>query len=248
MAVVVTAIAGVAIGRRVALEEIYQFIDSILGAGTSENLPTLVTNSLNPRAGLFATLIGFALLLFGASNLFFNLQRALDTIWDAHPKNEKRLVNFLWLRLVAMGWVLANGFIFIMIFLMFTLLSAFTQYLKAPDMAGVNTAQMVSKTVSELLLFFIIAWLYKVLPNTRVHWRDVWLPAAVVMAVVNVFNWLVGYYFRLSGIATIYGAAGSLVMMLWWVYYSVQIFLFGAAMSRRYAERFGSRKEASPLA
>lgn len=238
--IVITAIAGLVIGEETASGEINYFIDSVLGNGTAEDLPFIITNSLDFTTSFWATVIGLIALIFGASNLFYQLQDAFNTVWGTPNTDEGTIEGIIKSRIKAMGVVVLNGLFLIFLFALFAVLSALTQFARLPRFAGVSTFQVVTFLTNIIISVVVIGWFYKVLPKSKIKWGDVWPGAIAATFLLTLLNRLIGVYFRWSAVSTLYGAAGSLVLVLLWAYYAMQILLFGIAVSKVYAQRNSS--------
>ncbi len=241
--VIATAIAGLAFGQSAAEAEIVRLIEGVVGNGNAGTIPAIITNSLNPTSGVVATILGSLVLLLGASNAFVYLQEALKSIWEVPPKPEKHwLQNILRMRLMAMLVVLVNGFVLLLALTAITVLSTLNQLIKLPAIGVFDLVQVLSQAITFGLMTLILGWLYKALPQAEASWREVWAGAAIATFLLYVFNSLIGLYFKFSSLETVYGAAGSLVMLLFWAYNSAQILFFGAAFSKVYADNRRAKK------
>jgi membrane protein len=188
-----------------------------------------------------ATAVGLVTFFLGSTGAFLELQTALNAIWRVKPKPDAGLKDMLLQRLLSFGLVVGVGFVLLVSLLVSAALSALNSYLGSlvPEIAviwqGVNT--LVSLGVVTLLF----AMIYQFLPDADLKLRHVWLGALVTAGLFNIGKYLIGLYLGTSGVASAYGAAGSVVVLLVWVYYSAQIVLLGAEFTRAYVERFGDR-------
>jgi membrane protein len=188
-----------------------------------------------------ATAVGLITFFIGSTGAFLELQTALNAIWRVKPRPNAGIKDMLLQRLLSFGLVVGVGFVLLVSLLVSAALSALNQYLGAlvPGIAvfwqGVNT--LVSLGVVTLLF----AMIYQFLPDVDLKLRHVWVGALVTAGLFNIGKYLIGLYLGTSGVATTYGAAGSVVVLLVWVYYSAQIVLLGAEFTRAYVERFGGR-------
>jgi len=189
-----------------------------------------------------ATVFGVALLLIGATSVFGELQDALDRIWRAPVRAGQsgwwRLVQA---RLLSFGMILGIGFLLIVSLVASAALAALQKWW-GPVFSDWAAASIIEVVLSFLVTTVAFAMIYKIVPRVRIHWKDVWIGAATTSLLFTVGKLLIGVYIGRSGIASGFGAAASLVVVLVWVYYSAQIFLLGAEFTRAYAHKFGSRR------
>lgn len=192
-------------------------------------------------SGFLATLFGLGLLFVGASNVFNQLQISLNHIWGVRPKPQRGMFGLVRDRLLSVGMVLVVGFLLLTSLILSTALSIFLSV--AADLAPAISSllRFGNTAVSFVVITALFAMIYKFLPNARVAWGDVWVGAAFTSALFGIGQWAIGIYLTTSGAASAYGAAGSLVVILLWIYYSANILLLGAEFTQVYARHFGSR-------
>ena len=241
------AVAGLVFGNEAASGEVVAQLRGLLGEPGAQAVQGMLESASQPEKSLLATLVGGVLLLIGASTVFGELQDALDRIWRA-PLRDK--VGGLWglirSRLLSFGMILGIGFLLMVSLVMSAGLAAFGKWM-GPLFAGWEVAaSVVDFVVSYALVAAMFALIYKIMPRVRIAWRDVWIGALVTALLFNIGKLLIGLYIGKSGIASAFGAAGSLAVLLLWVYYSAQIFLLGAEFTWAYAHTFGSCKNAAP--
>lgn len=242
--VMAIAIAGQIVGQSAAQELILDRVTVTLGPAVAEALQGLVASISQPRATLLATAISAVVVLVGASNFYAALQDALNTIWDAHPRavNIKTLVKY---RGLAFVMVVGTGLILIVFLFVSSILSALEGVIEhlIPAMAdGWTVWAVLQGIVFYGLATLIFAAIFRILPDTRIAWRDVWLAAVITTLLFTIGRFLLELYIRYTSFTSLYGAAGSLVALLVFVYYMAQIIFLGAEISRVYAERYGSRR------
>ncbi len=230
---IVLAIAGFAFGAEAARGELYGELAGLIGPSGAQALEELVAHANRPAAGTAALVMGTVALLLGASAVFGELQNALDRIWRAPAAKEARgWMNILRSRALSFGMILAIAFVLMASLVMSAVLAALGKWWLL-DLAA-------SLAVTTLLF----ALVYKIVPRVRIRWRDVWVGAAVTAALFAVGKFLIGLYLGRSSVASAFGAAGSLVVFMVWVYYSAQVFLLGAEFTRLYAARIAACAEA----
>jgi membrane protein len=218
---IVVAIAGFAFGDEAARGEIFEQLAGLVGPQGAQAVEELLQHADRPGAGALAAISGTAALLLGATAVFGELQNALDRIWRAPARKEDEgWFKLVRARLLSFGMVLAIAFVLMVSLVMSAVLSALGEW-RALDVAA-----------SFALSTLMFALIYKIIPRVRIRWRDVWLGASVTAALFALGKLLIGLYLGRSALASAFGAAGSLVVMMVWVYYSAQVFLLGAEFTR----------------
>ena len=246
---IVIAIAGKFVGEESARGEILQQLDGLLGGPGAMAVQGLLDDVAMPAKHSIATFFGSVLLFIGATSVFAELQDALDRIWRVPARaRQGGLWRLVRARLLSFGMVLGIGFL-LMVSLAFSAgLAALRGWWDPLPGGWAMVANTIELALGVLLATFVFAMIYKAMPRARVDWRDVWVGAAVTALLFIAGKFLIGGYIGRSGVSLRFGAAASLVVVLLWVYYSAQIFLFGAEFTWAYSHRFGSRKGQSPLA
>jgi membrane protein len=216
-------------GAEAARGELYGELAGLIGPSAARALEELVAHANRPAAGATALAMGMVALFLGASAVFGELQNALDRIWRAPAaKAERGWMNILRSRALSFGMILAVAFVLMVSLVMSAALAALGKWWLL-DLAA-------SLAVTTLLF----ALVYKIIPRVRIRWSDVWVGAAVTAALFAAGKFLIGLYLGRSSVASAFGAAGSLVVFMMWVYYSAQVFLLGAEFTRIYAARIGA--------
>jgi membrane protein len=240
---IVISVAGLVFGEDAARGEIEAQLRGLMGETGAKAVQDLLASVKKPAEGAMATVLGVLLLLLGATSVFAELQDSLDRIW--HVPTRKRSSGILMLmrtRLLSFGMILAIGFLLIVSLVVSAGLATLGK-LWEPLFGGWYVLAAVTDAVGGFLLVTLMfALIYKVMPSVRVQWRDVWIGAMFTAILFMVGKWLIGLYIGRSGVVSGFGAAGSLVVVLVWVYYSAQIFLIGAEFTWVYANAHGSRK------
>ena len=240
---IVISVAGIAFGEDAARSEIYEQLQDLLGAPGALAVEGLLESVGKPGESMVATFFGVVLLFIGATSVFAELQDAFDRIWRAPPRaGTSGLWNVVRVRLLSFGMILGIGFL-LMVSLVFSAGMAALSAQWDPLFAGwASVANAIDLAISILLATAVFAMIYKTMPRVRIDWKDVCVGAAVTSLLFLAGKFLIGLYIGRSSISSGFGAAASLVVVLLWVYYSAQIFLFGAEFTRAYSHRFGSRK------
>ena len=234
------SVAGFVFGEDAARGEIFEQLRGLMGEQGAAAVERLLQSAHRPAAGGIAAAIGVAVLILGASGVFTELQNDLDRIWRVPPERKSGWWNLLRTRLLSFGMVLGMAFLLIVSLVASAALSALGKWW-APLFTGWELlAHGADLLVSFALMSVMFATLYKVMPRARVAWRDVWIGAGVTAALFAVGKFAIGLYLGRSSVASAFGAAGSLVVVMVWVYYSAQIFLLGAEFTRVCAHAHGS--------
>lgn len=238
LVIIAIAVAGLAFGEEAARGEVYQQIEWLLGPKGAIEIQTLIQASNDTHKSLLATVVGVVTLLIGASGVFGQLKDALNSIWGVMLK-PGGIVTSIKEHLLNFSMVLGVGFLLIISLLLSAVLQALnsfiTGYLPIPSFVAPLTA-----VISFLIVVLLFALIFKVLPDVEIGWQDVWIGASVTALLFTVGKYLIGLYLGTSSIASSFGAAGALILILVWVYYSATIFLLGAEFTKVYASRYGS--------
>lgn len=240
---IVIAVAGTVFGAEAARGEIYGQLSGLLGPQGASAVQGLIESAGRPAENVMATIFGMLFLFIGATSVFAELQDALDRIWRVpHRPRSAGLWGLVRARLLSFGMILGIGFL-LMVSLAFSAGLAALNRWWDPLFDGWTTfADTMDFVISVVLPTAVFALIYKTMPRARVAWRDVWIGAAVTSLLFIAGKIVIGAYIGRSGISTGFGAAASLVVVLLWVYYSAQIFLFGAEFTWVYSHKFGSRQ------
>ena len=237
---IVIAIAGLVFGDEAARGAVVGQISGLMGHTGADAVQAMLKSASGRGSGIIATIIGAVTLLIAASGVFGEMQAALNVIWKAQPR-AGAVSQLVRARLQSLGLVMALGFLLMVSLVVSAGLTAVDSYL-AVRLPGVHLLLGVfSSVLSFAFIALVFAAIYKVLPDTRIAWRDVGIGAVVTTLLFTIGKNLISLYLGSSSVASTYGAAGALGIILVWIYYSSQIFLFGAEFTRAYAERSGSR-------
>lgn len=231
---IVIAIAGLAFGREAAQNAVTEQLSGLMGKQTADVLQTAIASASSKSAGIWATALGIGTLMLTASGVFGEMQTALNKIWKAEPK-EGSVGRLIRTRAASLGLVAALGFLLIVSLIVTAGLTACGNYLNRVLPFGMIIIIVLNFVVSLGLLSVLFAAIYKVLPDTAIPWRDVIRGGVVTAVLFTIGKSLIGWYLGSSAIASSYGAAGGLILLLFWIYYSSQIFLLGAVFTKVYA-------------
>jgi membrane protein len=243
--VIVIAIVGVIFSREAAQTQILHQIESSLGAGATELVSGLIESSTQPQAGILSALISIITLLLGAIGAFTQLQGALDIIWNVDSaKRETNMFTFLKDNLLSFGMILVIGFLLLVSLVLSVLITALNTFVAGVLPGTEFVLNFVNFFGSIAIITLLFALIFKFLPHTFIQWRSVWVGAVVTALLFVIGKQLLGLYLGRTSTTSAYGATGSLVVILLWVYYSAQIILFGAEFTQVYAKRYGQRASA----
>jgi membrane protein len=241
---IVMSVAGFVFGEEAARGELFGQLRSLMGDEAAKTVEALLASLNKPAQGIGASLMGFALLIIGATSVFGELQNALDRIWRAPARvTSSGVWNLLRERLLSVGMIFGLAFLLMVSLIAGAFVSALGKWW-GPIFGGWElVAQIVNISVGFILSTLVFAMIYKLMPRAQVRWQDVWVGATVTSVLFTAGKFLIGLYIGKSGVASGFGAAGSLAVILIWVYYSAQIFLIGAEFTWVYAQKFGSMRE-----
>ncbi|MBW8889645.1 MAG: YihY/virulence factor BrkB family protein [Fibrobacteres bacterium] len=246
--VLAIAVAGLVFGRDAASNQLFGEIRGLVGDQGAQAIQTMV-QSVNQKGGsILATIVGIVTLLIGASGAFGQLQDALNTIWQVQPKPGLGIKGFLRTRFLSFSMVLVIGFLLLVTLVISAVLSALGHYLEGILPIPPALMQLLNFAISFGVTALLFTLIYKVLPDVTVRWRDVWIGGFVTAFLFSIGRYLIGLYLGRGSVSSAYGAAGSLVLILIWIYYSAQILFFGAEFTKVFANRYGSHIQPSPYA
>jgi membrane protein len=235
------SLAGFLFGKEAAAGQVAEQISGTVGPEVANAIESLVRSASNPTSSAVATLVGLAIGLFGAAGAFGELQDALNTIWKVMPPSGRPILTAIRVRAFSFVMVLAVGALLLASVVITAALSAVAKIVTPEWLpGGVELWRGVNTLVSFAFIALLFALIFKIVPDVRVCWRDVWAGAALTALLFTGGKYLLAIYVTRAGVASAYGAAGSLAVVLVWVYYSAQILLFGAEFTRLEARRHGS--------
>ena len=235
------AIAGLVFGGEAAQGQIFDQLRGLLGDASGKAMEEIVQSaSAEPKTGVIATVIGFVTLLFGASGVFGQLQASLNIIWGVQPKPGRGILGIIRDRVLSFGFILVVGFLLLVSLLLTAAIAFVGKQFEAMVPGTEALIQLLNSILSLAVITLLFGMMFKILPDANIAWRDVWVGAFLTALLFTLGKFALGFYLGRSGVASSYGAAGSLIVLLVWVYYSSQIVFFGAEFTQVYANRFGS--------
>jgi membrane protein len=246
--VLAIAVAGLVFGREAASNQLFGEIRGLVGDQGAQAIQGMVQSVSQKGGSIVATVVGIVTLLLGASGAFGQLQDALNTIWQVQPKPGQGVMGFLRTRFLSFSMVLVIGFMLLVTLVISAALAAVSHYLEGVLPVPGAVLQLVNFAISFGVTSLLFTLIYKVLPDVTVRWRDVWIGGMVTAFLFSIGRYLIGLYLGRGSVSSAYGAAGSLVIILLWIYYSAQILFFGAEFTKVFANRFGARIKPSPHA
>ena len=235
--VVLVSLMGFVLGPKAAEGRIVGEIQEMVGPSGAQAIQTVLANSNHPASGLISTLLSLVMLFVGASGVFTELRDSLNTIWDAPARKNVGLWRTIRERALSFGMVLVIGFLLLVSLVVSAAAAALGKFASTLLPIPAVALEGINFLISAAVITVLFALIYKVLPDVFIAWSDVWVGAFATAVLFTLGKFSLGLYIGFAGVGSVYGAAGSLVVMLVWVYYSAQIFLFGAEFTRAYALR-----------
>jgi membrane protein len=249
--IVLLGIAGLAFGREAATGQVAAQVQELLGEQSARAIQDIIANANKPTTGIISTIVGTIVLLLGASGVFGALQDGLNTVWEVKPKPGRGILGVIKDRFLSLAMVLGVGFLLLVSLVLNAVLAAFGKYLGGILPLPPLVLEIIYFIVSFAVITLLFALMYKVLPDVEISWSDVWVGASITALLFTIGKFLIGLYLGRSTVGTAYGAAGSLIVILIWIYYSAQILFFGAELTQVYTNKYGSRmrpdKDAEPI-
>src|SRR5512141_693910 len=240
--IIAMAVAGLVFGQEAGGGEIVAEIQGLIGQKGAIAVQGLLKSTNKPVQSIFATVVSIITLVIGATTVFAELQSDLDRIWRVPaPAKENGLWNLLRAHLLSFGLVLGLGFLLLVSLLVSSAIAAFGKWGGGFIGGWEALLYVLNFSISFTITTFLFAMIYKFMPRARIVWRDVWVGAAVTAILFEVGKFLIGLYLGKTSVASGFGAAGSLVVLLVWVYFSAQIFLLGAEFTWVYSHEYGSK-------
>ena len=239
--VIAIAIAGAVFGQEAARGEILEQINGLVGEQGAQVIETALSNADRPQLSGIASIISIVVLLVGASGVFAQLQQALNIVWNVKVKPDAGIGEFIRKRLLSFGMVLTIGFLLLVSLMLSAMLSGISK-LQINLLPGFTIFwQLLNLGISFGFISLLFALIYKYLPDVHIRWKDVWVGAIITALLFTFGKYIIGLYLGRGSLGSAYGAAGSLIVFLAWVFYSAQILLFGAEFTQVYARKYGRK-------
>lgn len=237
---IIIVISGYFFGEEAVSRELSAQIADMIGKDTARTVEVMIANAAETGSSTLAMLIGIGLLLFGATTVFYHLQLSLNRIWGVMPKPKQAFIKYVKDRLLSFGLVLIIGFLLLLSLIITSLLAILGEWLRhhwplfsSPLMSLINYAISLSVTTT------LFAMMFKILPDAIIRWRSVWIGALLTAILFAIGQWGLSVYFGQTDPASVYGAAGAIILIMIWISYVAMILLFGAEFTRQWANKFG---------
>lgn len=247
--VIIINTAGAVWGEAAIAKRISDQANELIGSDSARAIETIMRNANDSDQLTISSILGFCTLIFGATGVFYQLQKSLNLVWDVKAKPEKQFMKFLHDRIFSLGLILTVGFLLLVSLVLSALLGVLSEWVRTHFHESLTTLfSLLDIATSLVIITVLFAAIFKILPDAEVRWSDVWVGAVVTSALFVVAKFIIGYYFGQSEPGLAYGAAGSIVLILLWVSYSTMVLLFGAEFTRVYAEYKGHNIEPTEIA
>lgn len=238
--IIVIATAGMVFGKTAVSGEIVALTENLIGHEIATVIESIIQSAHLSDASLLMTIVSFFVFVFGASHLFSELKHTLNRIWDVDHRSLKNIKNIIRSRFISMLLVLGFGMLLTLSIIFSAVLSTIGVFLMNILPIKIYTISILYTAIVFIATTLIFAAVYKILPDLKISWDDVWIGAIVTALLFMIGNYIIGVYMSYVNIGSVYGAAGSLIVMLFWLYYCAQIFFFGAEFTEVYAMERGS--------
>jgi membrane protein len=238
--IVIIALAALLLGQQAAQGQIINQVQDLIGFAGAQAIQAAIESARSAGGSLVATSLGVVTLLFGLWGVFGELQDALNTIWGVTARPWRGVIGAIKDRFWSFAMVVGIGFLLLVSLAASAWLAAVGKFFAQVSPLPVAVMETANALLSFVTITLMFAVIYKLLPDVRITWRDVWVGAAVTALLFTIGKSLIGLYLGRSTVASVYGAAGSLIVILLWIYYSAQVVFFGAEFTKVYSRRFGS--------
>jgi membrane protein len=239
--VLVVAVAGMALGEQAAQGKIVEQLSGLVGPDAAKAIQAMLVKASHRGSGIVATVVGLATLIVGATGVMIELQDALNTVWKVVAKPGRGIKGIIRDRMLSFGIVLGFGFLLLVSLVLSAAVSLLDSWIGALIPGWVIAGYILNYGISLGLVTVVLAAIFKILPDVKIAWRDVWVGALVTSVLFHIGKFGISLYIGKASVGSTFGAAGSLAVLLVWIYYSSQIVLFGAEFTRVYANEYGSR-------
>ncbi|MBI5030845.1 MAG: YihY/virulence factor BrkB family protein [Chloroflexi bacterium] len=238
--IIVIALASLIFGQETARDQILRQIQGLIGQQGAQFIAQAIDTTRRPSSNILASLIGIGTLLLGALGVFGELKNSLNAIWGVEPKPGRGLKGLILDRLLSFGMILVTGFLLIVSLTISTSVTAIVSYFGGTLTASPTAIEIANFVLSFIVITILFAFIFKYLPDAHVKWTNALLGAALTSLLFAIGKFLIGFYLGRSQLASAYGAASSVIIVLVWIYYAAQILFFGAEFTKVSAMKFGS--------
>ncbi|MEX0721602.1 MAG: YihY/virulence factor BrkB family protein [Balneolaceae bacterium] len=244
LGVIIINLAGYFFGTEAMTNEVSSQIEGMIGQEAAITVERIIANAHESQGLTLSSLASIGVLIFGATGVFYQVQQTLNIMWNVEAKPERQYIKFLMDRLFSFGMVLTIGFLLIVSLIISSLINALSQWLTVKFFGVIDLVlRVMDITLSLGIITLLFSAIYKILPDVKIRWKDVWIGAFVTALLFVIAKYLLGLYFAFSNPGSVYGAAGSIILIMLWTTYSALIMLFGAEFTRVYAKRHGVKIE-----
>lgn len=247
--IIIINLAGYFYGTEAMTNQISAQIESAIGQQAAARIETIIANAYNSGGFTWSSVISISTLVFGATGVFYQLQQTLNMIWQVQPNPKRMVMNFLRDRVFSFGMILAIGFLLLVSLIISSLINTLSGWLSVTFFGYIDVLlKIVDICISLGVITFLFAAIFKILPDAKIRWSDVWVGALLTSLLFVIAKFLLGIYFGYSNPGSVYGAAGSIILIMIWTTYCGIVLLFGAEFTRVYSTRNGRKIEASDYA
>lgn len=238
--IIIIAVAGFFLGEQAIQGEISAYIQGAVGSDVATSVEFIIENAKVADSSLIFTIISIGIFLFGVNRLFTNLKIALNDVWDVKHQPFKKIRTIIHSKLISLVFIIGIGLLLVLALITSVAMATLGVYLVKLLPIDLIMLKAINMGTAFLLITFVIGMIYKFIPEVKIAWNDVWIGALFTAVLFMFGNWLIGMYLRNLTPESVYGAAGSIIILLLWLYFSAQIFLFGAEFTKVYAYKYGS--------
>jgi membrane protein len=247
--VIIINLAGYFFGTEAVTNQITTQIGGMIGGDTAKDVQTIIAKASESKGSTLATILGVATLIFGATGVFYQLQKILNNIWEVKPKPKQKILKLIKDRIFSFGLILVVGFLLLVSLVVSAALSALSDWVSGSFSDSLSIVfKILDILVSLGVITLLFAAIYKFLPDAKVKWRNVWVGSLLTAVLFVVAKFALGFYFGKSNPGSAYGAAGSIILIMLWVSYAGLILLYGAEFTKIYADAHGEAIEPSEAA
>lgn len=238
--IIIIWIAGNFFGQEAIQGEISNQINALMGEESAKSIEEMIASALIDKQNIFMKIVGVFSLVFGATTIFFQLQKSLNSLWDVEAAPKKALVKFLLDRANSLGMILVIGFLLMITMLLSTVISLFNNFITTQ--LGLETyilMEVVNYVIGFLIVVLVFAFMFKVLPDVQISWKSVWTGAILTAVLFTLGKFLLSLYFAEFKPSSAFGKAGTIILIMMWINYSCMLIFFGAEFTKVYAQRRG---------
>lgn len=238
--IIVTWVAGIFFGDEAVSGQIQDTLSSFMGADIAESIQKMVASAVTDNSNIIMKIVGIGSLIFGATTLFFQMQTTLNKLWEVEASPKKALQRYLVDRANSLGMIIVIGFLLLTSLILSSIIGVANQWFSR--FFGLETfmfMRLIYGLISFGVIWLLFAIMFKILPDVQITWSSVWAGAFVTAILFNLGKIILSYYFEMSNPASLFGAAGSVILLMVWINYSCQLIFFGAEFTRVYAREMG---------